>query len=109
MKRLVCALLLAGATAAWAAEPQRDPFMFGPRPGGEPVEDIQVPAVPGPVLIGVLWDAERPLAVLGEEPTAAGQEVAGWLIVEISPNGITIERHGQRRSLEPGERIPPAP
>ncbi len=108
--RLACALLLAGATVAWAEEPaRRDPFMFGPRPGGEPVENIQVPAVPGPVLIGVLWDAERPLAILGEEPTAAGQEVAGWLIVEISPNGITVERNGQRRSLEPGERIPSAP
>ena len=102
MKRLAVVLVLACATAA-AAEPRRDPFMFGSASGST----SEAAGVPGPILIGVLWDAAQPLAVFGEEPVPAGHEVAGWRIAEITPNGVVVERGGQRVSLEPGQTIPP--
>lgn len=105
MTRLMVFLILVCATTA-AAEPRRDPFMFGSAFESAPAASV-APAVPGPVLIGVLWDAAQPLAVFGEDPIAAGQEVAGWRIAEITPNGVVVERGGQRVSLEPGQNIPP--
>lgn len=105
--RWLAVLLLAGASAAAAEDTtRRDPFAFGGVP--EPQASASpTPSLPGPALIGVLWDATRPLAVFGDEPVAAGQDVAGWRIVEILPDGIIVERNGVRHTLEPGQHLPP--
>ncbi len=89
-------------SAAWhgrvsAAEP-RDPFMFGPRSEG--VEPS------GPILVGVLWDATQPLAMVGEETVAVGGRISGWQVMHIQPDGIVIQREDRREFLTPGMPFP---
>ena len=74
-ERLRCAQMVLGvscfvvsAAAFVHAEDLRDPFMFGPR--------TEVAAQTGPSLIGVIWDATQPLAIVGEQTVALGDRVA---------------------------------
>ena len=81
------------------AETLRDPFVFGPREGG-------VAEASGTVLIGVLWDATHPLAIVGEQPVGIGDRVADWEVVAIQPNGITVQRGDRREFVTPGNSLP---
>ncbi|MBI2495959.1 MAG: hypothetical protein HYY59_00375 [Candidatus Omnitrophica bacterium] len=85
-----------------AEEELRDPFTFGPRV--EAVTKVVKPA--GPVLMGILWDATRPLAIVGEETVAAGDTVAGWRVVRILEGHIVIQRGERRETMTPGGSIP---
>jgi len=84
--------------AAAHAETLRDPFAFGPR--ASEVETSER------VLIGVSWDAEHPLVIVGDQTLRLGDDVAGWKVVAIEKHGMAIERDGRRIFLEPGGRIP---
>lgn len=96
----VLAVVLAGRGGGyaplWAAEP-RDPFAFGSQRGA-PVD--------APVLVGILWDAVEPLAIVDERSVTVGQTVFGWQVVEIRPSDIVIERAGIRQTLAPGSFFP---
>ena len=81
------------------AETLRDPFTFGPR-----ASEVEAPES---VLIGVSWDAEQPLAIVGDQTLRLGDYIADWKIVAIEKHGMAIERDGRRVFLEPGGRVPP--
>lgn len=80
------------------AEELRDPFVFGPRAG--------TAAQTEPTLVGVLWDAARPLAIIGEETVGIGDAIAEWRVVDIKPDSITLERGDRRETLYPGDPLP---
>jgi len=76
----------------------RDPFTFGPREG--------TAAGPEMVLMGVLWDAAHPLAMLGDETVGIGDHVADWQVVEIRQDGIVVQRGDRREVVSIGKSIP---
>ena len=89
-----------------ADEGLRDPFTF---------ETTQ--AAPAPVvvvvvepkrsrLIGVLWDAKNPLALIDGEPVRIGQQVKGWRVIAIQPNSVVIQRGDRKETLTTGDSIP---
>ena len=81
------------------AEELRDPFVFGPRTG-------EATAQTGPTLVGVLWDATHPLAIIGDETVKVGDPIAEWRVVEIKADSVTIERGERRVVLHPGDGLP---
>lgn len=89
--------LLVALSAAAAAAP-RDPFVFGPRSEDEGPKT--------PVLVGVLWDTARPLAVIDDREASTGDEVGGWRITAIRPDGVQIQRDGRQEFLTPGTAFP---
>jgi len=93
----VLALLPAPAPGSLAEE-LRDPFTFGPRGDAG--------TLAAPLLVGVLWDATHPLAMVGEEAVGAGDVIAGWEVVEIQPDGVVVQRGERRALIRPGERLP---
>ena len=80
------------------AETLRDPFTFAPRETTN-----EGPAV---MLMGVLWDAAHPLAMLGEETVGIGDRVADWQVVEIRQDGIVVQRGDRREVVSIGKSIP---
>jgi len=95
---ILWSLLAAGGLAPEAAAGAlRDPFTFGPR-----TEEIEQA-----VVVGVLWDATHPLAIIGEEPVAVGDTVSGgWRIAEIRQDGIVLQRGGVREFVRLGQPLP---
>ena len=89
--------LLFGSHASGAEEP-RDPFTFGPR--NEAAHQAST------TLIGILWDAAHPLAMVGEQPVGIGDAVAGWQIIEIHQDSITVQRDTRRATITPGQALP---
>ena len=101
---ILCLSALGLALGPWlieglGADEGRDPFTFGPK-----AEELIKPA--SPVLIGVLWDASHPLAMVGEQTVAVGDRVADWQVVEIRQDGIMIQRGERRTLITPGDAIP---
>ena len=90
--------LVLSASVAVHAETLRDPFTFGPQ-----AREVEAPER---VLIGVSWDEEQPLAIVGDQTLRLGDYVADWKIVAIEKHGMAIERDGRRVFLEPGGRVP---
>ena len=83
------------------AETLRDPFTFSPQE--EPETAVVAPAV---VLMGVLWDAARPLAIVGDQEVGVGDQVADWQVVEIQENGMIVQRGDRREAVSIGSRLP---
>ncbi len=82
-------------------ESVRDPFVFGPR------SDAAVHVTSGAqVLVGILWDAAHPLAILGDQTVGVGDTVSGWQVTGIQQNGVEIQRGDRRQLLAPGSSIP---
>ena len=94
-----CLVLSASLVLQAHAEELRDPFTFGPRAGQTARTQL--------ALMGVLCDATRPLAILGEEMVAVGDTVAGWRVVEIRQEGIMVQRDERRQFVTPGTSLPP--
>ncbi len=94
-------LLLASGAGGPACAELRDPFMFGPGGPGD-----AVPEQPPPVLVGVVWSLERPMAIVDDQTVAVGAAVGGWQVADIQPDGITIERAGRREFVTPGNAFP---
>ena len=86
------------ASVAVRAETLRDPFVFGPRERAH--------EQPGAVLMGVLWDATHPLAIVGEQAVGVGDRVADWQVVEIHENGIVVQRDDRREMVTIGNSLP---
>ena len=102
---LLTALLLGGALLG-ASRPSeagsddlRDPFVFGPRENA--VRQT------GPSLIGILWDATRPLAMVGDKTVGVGDTVAGWTVVQIQEGAMVIRRDDRQEVITPGTALPP--
>ncbi len=98
LTRAALALLGGVWLTAGVAAQERDPFVFGPRMGA--VEQS------GLVFVGILWDATRPLAIIGEATVATGDAVGEWHVVDIRPDGIIIQSGEHRERLIPGDAIP---
>jgi hypothetical protein len=86
-------------TATATAEEFRDPFVFGSRPDS-------LMGTAGPIVVGVLWDAVTPLAMIGEKPVKVGDLVLEWEIIEIKSDGIMIQRGDRRTFVEIGAAVP---
>ena len=99
MASTCCLVLSASFMSSLQAEELRDPFTFGPRAG-------EVQHAQQPTLVGILWDATHPLAIIGEEMVGVGAVVSGWRIVEIKQEGIVIQRDDHRELLAPGTPLP---
>ena len=93
-----CVLSAVCCSLAQVRAELRDPFTFGPREG-----EAQHPQQ---TLIGILWDAARPLAIFGEELVAVGDVVAGWRVIEIKQEGVVIQRDEHREFITPGNHLP---
>ena len=93
---VVCGVLQTGA----GAQELRDPFTFGA--SGSTVEH---PAQP--TLIGVLWDVRQPLAMIGDDTVGVGDTIAGWNVIDIQQDGVTLQRDGRSVVLIPGTPLPP--
>ncbi len=91
---------LVGAVGVGAvgAETLRDPFIFG---SGDPRGDSTTS-----VLVGVLWDTQKPVAVVGERSVVTGQFIGDWEVVEIRPEGIVVQRGVRQVLIEPGQTLP---
>ncbi|PIQ83228.1 MAG: hypothetical protein COV75_08845 [Candidatus Omnitrophica bacterium CG11_big_fil_rev_8_21_14_0_20_63_9] len=79
------------------AQELRDPFVFGPR------SESQAGMA---MLIGVLWDATKPLAMVGEATVQVGDFVDGWRVVEIRQDGIVLEQGTRQEFIATGTAIP---
>lgn len=119
--------IVLGVSGRAEAKELRDPFTFGPgaqppapKPQGpsaapEPAAPAPSPASsvprsgptqPPPPLIGVLWDATQPLAIVGEQTVGVGDVVGEWQVVEIRPDGIVVQRGERRAFVGPGAKLP---
>ena len=101
---LLCVVLIGPLAPEGRAEEElRDPFAFGPR-----VEAMSNTVVKpaGPTLMGILWDATRPLAIIGEETVAVGDTVDGWKVLNIQQESVVLQRGDQRKVIAPGDPIP---
>ena len=87
--------------SALEAQELRDPFTFAPRKTAS--RRTGATAVS---LNGILWDATHPLAIVGDETVAIGDQVDGWKVLEIRENGMVIEREGRREFISPGGALP---
>ncbi len=95
----VCGMLLGTfVVPIGEAEELRDPFMFGPR--------AETSAQSRAVLLGILWDATHPLAIVGDQMVAIGDHLGEWRVVEIHPDQIVLERAGRRESVIIGQPLP---
>ena len=105
MRSAVYRVLAGLVLLAWVApvqaaeEPLRDHFVFGARAASGPYHGL--------ALIGVLWDATSPLAMVGDQTLGVGDQVEGWRIVEIRPDGIVVESAGRRETVRIGKNLPP--
>ena len=81
------------------AETLRDPFTFAPS------EDT-VEKQPSVKLMGVLWDATHPLAMVGDQAIGIGDHVGDWEVVEIQATGIVIQRGARRETVATGSPLP---
>ena len=104
---VACCLLLPGLIGA---EELRDPFVFGPRTesakGRQGPAPRETGASPGLSLVGILWDAANPLAIIGDETVKVGDFVEQWQVVQIEQNGIVVQRGERREFVSPGTRLP---
>ena len=102
LARVVCmsALTIVGMMCAVQgyAEELRDPFTFGPR--------RDVVKQTGLILLGVLWDATHPLAIIGDETVGVGDSIAGWQVVEIQQNGVGVQRGERKEFIALGQSLP---
>ena len=86
---------------ASSMENVRDPFVFGPR------SDAAVHVTSAEqVLVGILWDAAHPLAIIGDQTVGVGDTVSGWQVTGIQQNGVEIQRGDRRELLAPGSSMP---
>lgn len=92
------ALLGASLPSEAGSDDFRDPFVFGPREGAL--------RQAGPSLIGILWDATRPLAMVGDEMVGVGDTVAGWTVVQIQEGAMVIRRDDRQEVITPGTPLP---
>jgi len=100
-ERAWAAVLLAAcavAVAATVTAAERDPFEFGPT--------TQRSSTGGLALIGIVHDQTRALAVIGDQTLRVGDEVAGWRILAIDADAVTIKREAQQLILTPGMSVP---
>ena len=88
-------LLMVGGAQA---EELRDPFTFGPR--------TSATSQSRPMLIGILWDATHPLAIVGEQTVAVGEMLESWQIIAIEPDGIRLQRGQQQQVVTTGHPLP---
>ena len=101
---LALVLCLARADSSVCAEDAlRDPFAFK---SAEAAAPLAVAKPKGARLIGVLWDAKHPMAVIDGEPVNVGQQVGGWRVMAIQPNQVIIQRGDRKETLMTGEAIP---
>jgi|GEM_PF-3647639 len=94
--------LSTASALANSTEDLRDPFMFEPLPHA-----VAAPA-PRPLqtLVGILWDAAHPLAIIGDQTVGVGDTVSGWQVTRIQQNGVEIQRGDRHELLAPGSSIP---
>ena len=83
---------------AAAEDELRDPFVFGVTTGSAAQYDY--------VLTGILWDAARPLAIMGATTLAVGDRIAGWLVVDIQRDQIIVQRGAQQEPITVGNPLP---
>ena len=95
---MLSAYCLVRSAALVQAEPLRDPFTFGPRE--------REGAHAQPMLAGIMWDPAHPMALLGDELVAVDDEIAGWKVVEIREDGITVQRDTRREFITSGSPLP---
>ena len=107
MRRLRCrtAVLILTAGALWwvallpsSADVKRDPFLFG-------VSADRAAPWAGE-LIGILWDATSPLAMVGDQAVSVGSELGPWKVVEIHPDGMVLQLGERREFIRIGDRLP---
>ena len=84
--------------AAAQKEELRDPFVFGPRETPDHHAEL--------VVIGVLWDAAHPLAMVGEATVGVGDQIGDWRVIKIQHDGILIEQGERRKLITTGMAIP---
>lgn len=86
------------ASADQAGKEWRDPFTFGSR--NESV------STGGQVLAGVLWDASKPLAIIGQNMVGVGDFIGSWQVVEILQDGIVVQSPQSRIVVNVGGMVP---
>lgn len=86
------------AAADQAAKEWRDPFTFGSRSDSV--------STGGQVLTGVLWDASKPLAIIGQNMVGVGDFIGSRQVVEIRQDGIVVESAQQRIFVSVGSMVP---
>lgn len=73
------------AKMAW----QRDPFSRGPARGHGDL-----------ALSGILWDADRPLAIINGEALQPGQEIDGFRVVSVEPARVLVTDGAETLELQ---------
>ncbi len=69
----------------------RDPFSNAGEPGGSSLS-----------LVGILWDPQKPLAIINGDTVAVGESVDGFLVTAIRPNGVTLSDGKQTTDVDLG-------
>lgn len=85
--------------------PPPPPSMEEPPPGVPPVEEVQPPPIPKEPLpainiSGLVWNTNRPQAIIDGHIVEVGDMVSGVKIVDIQKSGITVLFHGRTKVLE---------
>jgi len=70
----------------------RDPMKFGQvKPAGNSAVQTEEIAVGG-----IIWSDDRPLAIIGGEVVAEGEEISGATVVKIEKDSVEFEKDGKR-------------
>ncbi len=69
----------------------------GPR---DPCAGGQVGQAQGLILSGILWDPQRPMAIINGQMAKVGDELDGYRIVQIAPDRVSVSDGGQTIELQ---------
>jgi hypothetical protein len=95
--------LSAAALAAFLATlppEERDPFVFAEARADDD-SDLAPGAAALPIVQGILLGEGRRVAWIANRAVVAGDEVAGYIVVSIDPDAVTVMRAGTEHRLVP--------
>jgi hypothetical protein len=85
-------------------EPSKEPPAINPQPIPQNPAQPVPPPLPQPgqyVLSGLIWDSDKPQAILNGKIVGIGDVIDQWTITRISRDGIQMTRQNQTFSVEP--------
>lgn len=85
-----------GATQRKLVDKDRRPKRTSPKPRPRPGKSV--------VLNGIMWNAERPSAVINNQVVYEGSRVDGILVKRIRPQDVTVVANRQTVVLTPGSQ-----
>jgi len=91
--------LVAGPAAGFAQEGRRDPFVPLVRGGRFVTATKAATGIEGVVLEGVLWDPDRPIAIINGELVGEGEIIDGFLVKQIGVDRVVLKAGDKEHTI----------